>query len=308
MLKWIGKFFYILFVGITTFFVAYLAEASKVIEFLRAQELSNENNNLALIQSSVIGSSRGNSNAFILKEPLYLEKFQSFNDNNELMYQIEISIYALVNLNKKDNNNSIVIIFDDIIVNDSLALLNEYDMPALDIKVDFNKEIKITNYNFMLGLKKGLLFLNHDELKVENSFAELKSIKISYELKNETFKNLVTLTNNDFAEIDLDGVFDSTYNRNINNVIRENIDLISIYGTNDYTNNKLLYFDNSLTKEFNKYNTYYFKYVGILLLFLIPITYLLFFHKHVMVKYRQKKDLKYEEIKKQEEKIKKEIE
>lgn len=307
MSHWITKILFFLFVAFTTYFVANFAEASKVIDFLREEKEEYLLSDSHLVQSTVISNYHDGTNAYVKIEPLYSEKFVSYQNNN-ITYSANIRIYSYVSFKNNTAFNSVAFIIDDIIVSDVLAVLDEKNRPIIDVKINFTEPIVFNDFEyeysketfaFVLDTNTAIFIINHDVLKNGDSYSEIESMEFSYRiLESNDNVSLVNISNEDYVNVSLDGKFDDSFNRNLNKVINSNIDLLSTVSLNDFINNDNIYFDDSLIDSLNSFNKYYFRYILIEFLILIPLTYLLFFHKQVMVKYKMNKEIKNEKLNK----------
>lgn len=306
MLRWISKILYFVMIVFITFLVSNFSEASKVIDFFNSQKAAVLSDNRHLIAATTVTNYHDGTNAYIKNVPLYQEKFIAYDDTGAISFQIDIAIYAYVEAKNTQANNAFAIIYNDLIIKDSTVLI-ENNQPVIQLEINLDKEITVQGNNFkqtkeyfvpLFESSTGFIAINHNILKVSDGYAEIEKLSFSYLTDQDSELPLVTLSNPSLdMENQTDKFDDEGFNRDISNVSSTNIDLINQYGLSTIKTSDAFYFDAALDHKLNSYNYYYVQYIAIELLFVIPLTYFLFFHRHVLELLKKRKARKHEEMK-----------
>ncbi|MBN2268697.1 MAG: hypothetical protein V3569_05465 [Acholeplasmataceae bacterium] len=290
--KWIWAIFYIMLISTVTYIVASFSEAAKANDFLAEREDILMSDHRALIQASVIANNHNSTDAYVLAEPLYQEIF-----NNEF-FNLEVSIYPLVEFKDDKAHNSVAILLSDIKITDPDAILDENDYHFIKAYLTFDKNIKIgeTSKNVFIESmttlydnSARLIIINQDLLVSNGEPVEFEVIKFTYEIDMEIDETLVMLYNEDLTAQYGSDKFDESFNRDISNVSSTNLDLLEQCSLSSFKSCESIYYNSNLLHEFLSYNHYYLRYIGIEILIVIPITYLLFFHQYVKKVIKNKK-------------------
>ena len=285
-------------VGLVTYIVITFAQIAKVKNFVKDQSddliLSHER----LIQSFVIANYADGTDAFVLKEPLFQENFTS----NDESFKLNFNVYNYVTLIDNAKVDSLAFVITDLTIGDENAYLDGQGRPIIDAKLYLSDPIVYNGRQYyetqetfvwFLDLNIGLFLVNYDIFIEENYIIDIEGIEISYRLNEEASANSLLVGLGSKNEPDK---MVAENNRDITSIHYENINLASSITGDSYINNELIYYDEGLTKLFNRYNYVYINYIGILVVFLIPITYFIFFHKHLKRKYAIRKNEKEKEL------------
>lgn len=287
--NWLFITLYLMFVALATFMVSMYTDAEKRVEFLKSLQVENESDNLKLIASTIVANKGDGTNAIVHKTPLYEMHFVDGDDT------VSIYMYKLVQ-SAKNYNHSLVILIKDLNITDTLLYKDEDQYSKIRATIKFNQQITIgqtekqTFDETMVTLyddTSKLLLINFDSLKAEDTI-RIESIYFTYDDTNFVRNDLVTLYNSDLID-QIPDKFDTAYDRNIQNVNSENIYFLDDETIKNAESNSDLYFDKTLISKFGKFNLLYLKNVGILLLFVLPLTYFIFFHGEVYRRFKIKR-------------------
>lgn len=304
MNKWFKILIYLMLVMIVTYFVISFTQASIVVDYLKDQETKIKDDPLKLISATAIANMHDGRDVYVLREPLYEESFR--HDISEDL--LDISIYPFVQIKNNDSTNMMAILVNHLNISDTSAMLDENDYHILKARITFNDYITINDYSaqqftetFVTTYEDSMkmLFISVDLFRG----TEIKRIEIIYDTENNLEKTLVTLSNSNFESINENGLFSSTFNRDIKEVTTSNL-LISNKYDDNYTSHFNIYYDEMWLKTLSDYNSYYIKYAIIEMLFVIPITYLVFFHKYVKRSVKTRKAQKNEAYNKRQNELK----
>lgn len=291
--QWIWRITYIIFIGFVTIIVTTFSEATKVVNFLGNNQSEFMSDDRMLIAATVIANNRDSTDAYVLATPLYYQTF-----DNEVA-TLSVSIYPLVEFKGSKANNAIAILVNTIEINDELALKDGDNYHIIQAEIVFDRDIQVGQQNkryfeeYMTPLYDDtgrLIIIKEELLQTSTGIALFQSISITYQVTGAT-QTLVTLSNSELTNITPNDLFDLSINRDLILMTEENVDLLSQFGLNSLSGNNSIYYNPDLITEFNRYNRYYFIYIGIEFLFVLPITYFLFFHKYIRRNIREKRML-----------------
>jgi len=293
--QWIWRIIYIIFIAAVTYLVATFSEASKVVDFLvdRKEELMADDR--AMIAATVIANNHNKTDVYVLASPLYEETFES------ITHHVKVSIYPLVEFKNNSGYNSIAILLSHIDIKDDQAIKNDQDEHLIDIQLEFhlNSGTVLGNTNIfkepmttLFDNTGRMIVIHYDLLKKPTEVAQLKSIVISYAVSNSIDETFVNLSNSDLIEVTANDIFAGNFNRDIQNASPKNLDILSIYGLEDFQTHSDIYYNDMFISELDSYNYYYLRNIAIELVIVLPITYFLFFHKHLKRRKREKDRLK----------------
>lgn len=291
--KWVWTIFYIMLIGTVTYIVASFSEAAKTNDFLSEREEILMQDDRALIQATVIANNHNSTDAYILLEPLYNEIFS--NDN----FNVEISIYPLVEFKNDQAHNSVAILLKNIKIFDSNAVFGDNDYHIIKASLTFNKNLSLGELRTNVFIESmtslyddtaRLIIINQDLLKSNGQPVEFEVIKFTYAIDLGFDETLVMLYNSDLTVQHGSDKFEDFFNRDISNASSTNLNLLEQCELNNFETCNSIYYNETLLDEFLSYNYYYLRYIGIEVLILIPITYVLFFHKLVRKMIKDKKN------------------
>ena len=134
-----------------------------------------------------------------------------------------------------------------------------------------------------------MIIINQDLLVTPLGQAQFQTISIAYELSSGEKQILVVLANSLFISTQPSDMFDSSIPRDIKILSEYDLDLASNYGTTNLEGNSNIYYDSIWLDRLDSYQSIYVRNILIELAVVLPLTYFLFFHKHVLRHIRQKK-------------------
>jgi len=301
MSNWFTRILFFLFAIIVFYFVSFFAESSKVIDFIRDQEDTFLTNDLHLIQTTAIANYHDGTDAYVYKNPLFSEHFISADSK----FEINFRTYTFVTFKNTEAFHSIAFIANDIKIGDALTELDNKERPIIDVKITFteplvfNEQSYITSTEtlaFVLDTNTAMFIINHDVLKSNDTFTEIKQMDFYYRLSESQSTLLLSLRNENEETMLFVDKFDESFDRNLSELTNENIQILSKINFENLEAHEDIYFDNTLMKQFNRYNKYYFIYLSITFVILGTLAYFFFFHKHIMIKYKGNKKMKQEQL------------
>ncbi|MGE4320221.1 MAG: hypothetical protein AB7E61_02080 [Acholeplasmataceae bacterium] len=309
MNRWIKIIIYLLFVIFLSYLVAMFSEAAIVVDYLKDQQETIQDEPLPFLAATVIANSHDGTDVYILNTPLYEETF----DVSLTSQHVVVSIYTLVEYKGDEAHNSIVILLNDIELSNDDAYVDNDNYHTLNANITFDRPITINEYTastfnetFVTAYddQTKLILLNTNYFETTAGVAEIERIDITYTLTSGDEVNFVTLYNADKLTMVANDTFDTSFNRNINQVTPTNIDIFSVYGLTAFKDNANIYYDATWLETLMTYNSYYFRFAIYELLVLLPITYFLFIHKYVRRNLKDKKELKKQQYEAEQEALK----
>lgn len=327
MLDKISKALYFIFIIIITYILITVAQVSKTESFIEEQldilQISTQRD-LDLIQTVSLTYGPKPYEAYIYEKPIFKENYELTNNDGDTIYKFELVFYKYIQANKKENNNFLAMLINDIEINDKSVFLTDREQPVIDIDISYDKSFvfgkqefdsSVESFQSYEGLNSHILLINYNFFKTDNSYVNFKQIDFKYRILAEelTYKPLLTLYNEDYFDDSSDVIITDSIKSDINRSLKSvHSDFIVFHGQ-DLESLKLtsdFYHDNSIKKRLAKNNIYYVKYLGSEFIVVLIITYLLFFHKDVMVivnnrrseKKRKVAEMKSKLLKKEEEK------
>jgi hypothetical protein len=283
--------------------MANIAEVNKVSNFFEDNKDLFMENEKALISGSIIGNYHDQTEAYVKQTPLFEETY----DNDR--YHIKISLYPFVQFKNDQAINALALVITDLEINDDNALLIDDDKHILKASITFDRAITLNDTEVVNVTEiftntyenhTKLLVIQQDKINTPSGYAEYEQIIISYQLKSNLNQEMVMLVNSEISDQTPADLFDESYDRDIKNVLSTNIDLLSIYGLDQFKDQLEIYYNEYLLKSLQSYNSLYFRYMSIGVIIVSIATYFIFFHKYVLRKLRDKKANKqkaYEAIK-----------
>jgi len=290
--NWIFITIYILFIGAITYLVGTLSEADKVQDFIASQKEIIEDDNLKLISTVIIANQNDGTEALIEIEPLFTESYLSTN------FDVTVYIYSFVKLKGNNAVNSVAIMIRDLRLDTDDLQEDTYHDTLLKADIRFNQMVTVGEtskqefsevFATLYDDQTKLIIIDYDKLNGETPI-EFESITIKYVLTNATEPNLVVLTNSDLALVSTDDKFDGTFDRDIKNVNKENIQLTVKYGLNNLTPNDNIFYDPSVYDQLQaKALGIYARNISIEFVFVAILTYFIFFHGSVVRSIKENK-------------------
>ena len=290
--QWIWRIIYIIFIGAITFIVASFSEASKVVTFLADREDIFMEDDRALIQGTVIANNHDGTDTYILAEPLYKMLFESETQS------IQISIYPLVEFKGSKAHNSMAILLNDIEINDDQAKKDDNDYHIIKAEISFDRNLSLGDGNKSMFIETmtplyddhgRMMVINQELLKTSTGQAAFEMITIHYEREDGINSTLINLSNGSLIDVIPNDVFDASYDRDIQALTDENLDILAQFGLSNLSQQDDIYYNDALLSELQSYNRFYFIYIAIEIAIVLPITYFLFFHKYIRRRLREKK-------------------
>ena len=290
--NWIFIAIYILFIAAITYLVGTLSEADKVQDFIASQKEIIEDDNLKLISTVIVANQNDGTEALIEIEPLFTESYLSTN------FDVTVYIYSFVKLKGNNAVNSVAIMIRDLRLDTDDLQEDTYHDTLLKADIRFNQMVTVGEtskqefsevFATLYDDQTKLIIIDYDKLNGETPI-EFESITIKYVLTNATEPNLVVLTNSDLALVSTDDKFDGTFDRDIKNVNKENIQLTVKYGLNNLTPNDNIFYDPSVYDQLQaKALGIYARNISIEFVFVAILTYFIFFHGSVVRSIKENK-------------------
>ena len=289
---WIWRIMYIFFIGALTFVVASFSEASKVVNYLDDHDVELLENDQALVAATSIANLHDKSDAYVLNTPLYEQTFQ------ETDLKLTFSIYPFVTFKDDQAINQIAFLITDLNIVDNLAKKDDNDYHMMYIEFVFDRDLDVENANKRVFMEYTtplfddtgrMIIINQELLETPTGQAQFQTISILYELTSGEKLTLVVLANSLLVETTPSDMFSASYVRDIAQLTDENLDLVTQFGTSNLEENPLIYYDSIWLEKLDSYNSIYVKNILIELALVLPLTYFLFFHKHVLRHLRQKR-------------------
>ena len=289
---WIWRIIYILFIGALTFVVASFSEASKVVNFLsdNKEELLADDNKMVVATS--VANLHDGSDAYVLKNPLYEQTFELNND------KLKLSIYPFVTFQKNKISNNLAFLITDLKLSDTLAAKDDNEYHKMYLEFVFDRDLDVENQNKQVFMELmtplfddtgRMIIINQDLLKTPSGQAQFQTISIAYELSSGEKQILVVLANSLLISTQPSDMFDASIPRDIKVLSEYDLDLASRYGKTNLESNSEIYYDSIWLDRLDSYQSIYVRNILIELAVVLPLTYFLFFHKHVLRHIRQKK-------------------
>lgn len=304
MLKKIMKTLYFILFVLVTFITISFAEVNKLENYLKKKEPVSKADNYELIQNLTITKNNRYPKSYIYKEALFDEQYLLRDEDGEIFYKFNLYIYKYIESTRRNTNNGLAVILKDLEIYDENKTLLDNQQPVIDIDISYDNELESNKQNHFATIypyNTFVLLINYDLLIVDGSYVNIKDITFKYETKGSIFNPLITLKNDELSNISIKDKLGDV-NRDLkviesDNIIEKNIDIKNIKNNDSYIHNS------NLKKDLNKENIIYLKYIFIELLFVILISYFLFFHSDYMEIRKNKKKKREARI----DKIKQEI-
>ncbi len=296
MLKWVGRFLFIMFVFIATVPVLQYANYSMLEKFY-VEELKGEENTP---EEYLVGISTMFGMDYYQKDPIL-----SFEGIGDQQFNLDLHLFGvkedkdylngvllyLYNVNIKDDQSNPI-------VDPTLKIVVELDQPTFsdDLKTFSTTNEVVIDPSNTLVIPMMFLFDSEGNLKVkdEETYASIKSITVLFsdgtvdDDKNLVYndKRLVYIANEIFDEPSLNP---SAYHYAEIELLAEDYQLRDQFAESEPTDAEVIAFNLSLDKDNIKpYNWIIWRTIIIYILIVLVIAYFLFIHKHVMERRRNK--------------------
>jgi len=294
--NWPLVILYIAFIGFAASLVATYTEAERVITFLRDVEYEVQDDPYKLLNATVVANNRLDKKFAIIQiEPLFEEVYTAED------HALKVSIFTLIEYHPNQTNNALAILIDDLRIDDENLFKDEDQYSAIEADIIFNEPVKIgatekvtftESFITLYNDESKLMLMNYDRLETDEVI--FKYIQFKYKRFDDLRENLLILNNEEVSTQQGDK-FSETYNRNIETLSKENIDLISKGVLDNYQNNNAYYADDSYIAKLDSYYYIYIKNMGIFIGLVAIATYFIFFHKYVYESYKLRKETKRKE-------------
>ncbi len=273
---WFVTSLYVILVAFATVFTATYSEAEKVVTFLQEQKTELLQDNTRLLAATAIANNHDGTDAFVLKTPLYSTSMTLPGAS------LDLSFYAMSEVKKDAFVDCLAILVTDLSIEDDASLINSDGYHDLTATLGFSTTVT-------LGETSARTFTETFITLFEDS-SKLILIEYSKLVANEPIA---------FSEISLGYALDTGTTQPIGSVepsqlsllSPENIEISQIYGET-YATAPEIFYDSSYVRTLSSYNILYVKNLAIELLIIGPLTYFIFFHKHVREKWKEKQALK----------------
>ncbi len=288
---WLVTSLYVILVAFATVFTATFSEAEKVVTFLQEEKTELLADNHKLLAATAIANNHDGTDAFVLKTPLYTTSISL------PAVSLDFSIYALSEVKDDSFVDCLAFLVTDLSIEDDTSYINDDGYHDLTATLGFAHTVTIGSTSAK-AFNETFITLFEDTSKL---------ILIEY-------SKLESADPIEFTEITIGYMLDTGVSQPIGSVevaqlsllSPENIQISQTYAEN-YETAPEIFYDSSYVAKLSSYNILYVKNIAIELLIVGPITYFIFFHKHVRAKWREKHALKKQAEKQQYEAIKQEI-
>lgn len=274
MNKKIPTILYLLLIFIITYINILFGQASQVVYFLEAKQAEVINHTPALLGTIAIANARGEVDAYVQNTP-HLEV--SVMDPNVFA---SIKLYSMVQIEEELQEDFLAIYIKDIAIEDDLVLFDADEDITILVDIYFNQEVSLTNQSKRLFQEtamtvyhpsKKLVLLPIGSLLTLFPTLQIESLEFSYRRQDVTTRPFFYLD----AEA-LKGLTPSAmqFSKSIEGNYEENLDV---------------FYNPLLRKDYQ--DTIFLLYNHIIwqLIFVIPITYFLFFHQALRLKLKRDK-------------------
>src|SRR5690606_6292080 len=150
-------------------------------------------------------------------------------------------------------------------------VVDEDDYRIIQADIEFNQVVtigqtsrQVFNETFITVFDDStkLILFNYDALSAPSNI-DVKSIAITFQPITGNKATLVDLNNSDYSDITNNDFFDASFDRDIMNLSSDKIDILTIYGLNNFETHNDLYYNDELLSLLESYNYYYFINIGI---------------------------------------------
>jgi len=288
---WFVTSLYVILVAFATVFTSMYSEAEKVVTFLHDQETELLADNTKLLAATAIANSHDGTDAYVLKTPLY-ETTMSIPTAS-----LDLSFYALSEVKGDTSVDCLAILVTDLSIEDDESALNDDDYHDLTATLEFSASVTFGDtsartfeetFITLFEDSSKLILVQYSKLTADEPIA-FSEISIGYALESGLIQPI--------------GSVEPTH---LSVLSPENILLSETYGET-YKTDASIFYDSSYVKTLSSYNILYVKNIAIELLLIGPLTYFIFFHKHVRARWKEKQALKKQAEASRYEALKKEI-
>jgi len=274
---WFVTSLYVILVAFSTVFTSMYSEAEKVVTFLQDQKTELLQDNARLLAATAIANNHDGTDAFVLKNPLYTTSMTLPSAS------LDLSFYSVSEVKKDEFVDCLAILVTDLSIEDDASLINSDGYHELTATLGFSTTVT-------LGDTSARTFTETFITLFEDT-SKLILIEFSKLVANEPIA---------FSEITLGYTLEDTgttqplgsvESSQLPLLSPENIEISQTYGET-YATTPEIFYDSSYVGKLSSYNILYVKNLAIEILIIGPLTYLIFFHKHVRAKWKEKRAIR----------------
>lgn len=274
MNKKIPTILYLLLIFIVTYINILFGQASQVVYFLEAKQSEVLNNTPALLSTVAIANTRGEIDAYVQSNPL----LDVFAQDANIFASIEF--YSLVQFKDGIQEDYLAIFIQDISIEDENVFLNADEDITILVDIYFNQEVSLTHQSKRLFQETAMTVYNPSKKLVLLPIGSLLTLFPTLQIDSLEFSyRRQDLTNRPFFYLDAEALEGLT----------PNVMQLSKTIEDTYENNATIFYNPSLREDYH--DTIFLLYNHIIwqFIFVIPLTYFLFFHKALRLKLKRDK-------------------
>jgi len=266
--------FYFLLILLITYINILFGQASQVVYFLEANQADVFNNTPALLSTVSIANARGEIDAYVQSSPLIDVTVQNANISASL------EMYSLVQFHNEAYQDFLAIILEDITIEDDTVFLDTDEDMTILVDIYFNQEVSLIDQAKRLFQETAMTVYNPSKKLVLLPIGSLLTLFPTLRIESLEFSyRRQDLTNQSFLYLDSQALEVLTP---IHLQLSQSI-------ANSYEDNPNIFYNPFLRKDYQ--DTIFLLYNHIIwqFIFVIPITYFLFFHKALKLKLKRDK-------------------
>jgi hypothetical protein len=265
---------YFLFISIITYINILFGQASQVVYFLEAKQTEVINNTPALLSTVAIANTRGEVDAYVQNTP-HLEV--SVQDPTIFA---SIELYSMVQVKGELQEDYLAIYIKDIQIEDDLVLFDADEDVTILVDIYFNKEVSFTNSSKRLFQETAMTVYNPSNKLVLLPIGSLLTLFPTLQIESLEFSyRQQDLTTRPFLYLDSEALEGLT----------PTVMLLSNTIEDSYQGNPIVYYNQDLRKDFQGSIFLLYNHIIWQFIFVIPLTYFIFFHKDIRLKLKRDK-------------------
>jgi hypothetical protein len=265
---------YFLFISIITYINILFGQASQVVYFLEAKQTEVINNTPALLSTVAIANTRGEVDAYVQNTP-HLEV--SVQDPTIFA---SIELYSMVQVKGELQEDYLAIYIKDIQIEDDLVLFDADEDVTILVDIYFNKEVSFTNSSKRLFQETAMTVYNPSNKLVLLPIGSLLTLFPTLQIESLEFSyRQQDLTTRPFLYLDSEALEGLT----------PTVILLSNTIEDSYQGNPIVYYNQDLRKDFQGSIFLLYNHIIWQFIFVIPLTYFIFFHKDIRLKLKRDK-------------------
>jgi hypothetical protein len=265
---------YFLFISIITYINILFGQASQVVYFLEAKQTEVINNTPALLSTVAIANTRGEVDAYVQNTP-HLEV--SVQDPTIFA---SIELYSMVQVKGELQEDYLAIYIKDIQIEDDLVLFDADEDVTILVDIYFNKEVSFTNSPKRLFQETAMTVYNPSNKLVLLPIGSLLTLFPTLQIESLEFSyRQQDLTTRPFLYLDSEALEGLT----------PTVMLLSNTIEDSYQGNPIVYYNQDLRKDFQGSIFLLYNHIIWQFIFVIPLTYFIFFHKDIRLKLKRDK-------------------